>query len=503
MVAKVNTVAFSGIEIKEVEVQVHIAPGLPAVNIVGLPDKAVGESKERVRAAFQSIGFGFPQKKITINLAPADLFKEGSHYDLPIALGILAELQIIPENEIAQYFVVGELSLDGSINSVSGVLPAAIGANVHEKGLICPYENGSEATWSGNKDIIAPKTLLEIINHLKCEQVLPYPPKVVSNDNTLQYPDLKDVKGQKIAKRALEITAAGGHNLLMIGPPGSGKSMLAKRLPGLLPPLTTKEMLEVSIIASVAGLLKEQNIVRNRPFRDPHNSSSMPALVGGGKNAKPGEVTLSHLGVLFLDELPEFSRNVLEALRQPVETGTITIARVNSHITYPARFQLIAAMNPCRCGFFGDANNSCSKVPKCAQDYQSKISGPLLDRFDIRAEVPAVNVFDIEKEEECEDSNVVAQRVQNARIIQEERYKDEGVTLNAHADGKLLDKHTALSEDSLELLKKSVEKFSLSMRGYNRVLRIARTIADLAESPKIDKTHIAEALSYRTMKMQA
>jgi magnesium chelatase family protein len=503
MVAKVSTVAFSGIEIKEVEVQAHIAAGLPTVNIVGLPDKAVGESKERVRAAFQSIGFGFPQKKITINLAPADLFKEGSHYDLALALGILAELKIITENELAQYFVVGELSLDGSINAVSGVLPAAIGANAHGKGLICPAENGSEATWSGNKDIVAPKTLLELTNHLKCEQTLPYPAKTISNDNGIQYPDLKDVKGQKIAKRALEITAAGGHNMLMIGPPGSGKSMLAKRLPGLLPPLTTKEMLETSIIASIAGLLKEQNIIRNRPFRDPHNSSSMPALVGGGKNAKPGEVTLAHLGVLFLDELPEFPRNVLDALRQPIETGEITIARVNSHITYPARFQLIAAMNPCKCGFFGDNSNACSKIPKCAQDYQSKISGPLLDRFDIRIEVPSVNVFEVEDQEEPESSTTIAKRVYAARNIQMERYKDEGITLNSHADGELLDKHTLLSEDSLELLRKAVDKFSLSMRGYNRVLRIARTIADLGQSQQVDISHIAEALSYRTMKVRA
>ncbi len=345
MVAHINTVAFAGIDVLPIQVQVAISGGLPTFTIVGLPDKAVGESRERVRAALNAIGLALPAKRITVNLAPADVQKEGSHFDLPIALGLLVAMGVVPMEDMAHFTALGELGLDGSIAAVAGVLPAAIAANAQSHGLICPGTQGGEAAWAGGAEVLAPRSLLELINHFKGASVLP-PPKPAEPKADMTFLDLKDIKGQETAKRALEIAAAGGHNLLMVGPPGAGKSMLASRLPGLLPPLSAAEALEVSMIHSVAGQLAGGTIVRQRPFRDPHHSASTPALVGGGLRVRPGEISLAHRGVLFLDELPEFSRQALEALRQPLESGRVVVARANTHVNYPARFQLVAAMNP-------------------------------------------------------------------------------------------------------------------------------------------------------------
>ena len=501
MVAHVNTVAFSGIDVLPIEAQVAISGGLPTFTIVGLPDKAVGESRERVRAALNAIGLALPAKRITVNLAPADVQKEGSHFDLPIALGLLAAMGVIPMEEMGQYTALGELGLNGTIAPVAGVLPAAISANAASRGLICPGPQGGEAAWAGGLDVLAPQSLLELINHFKGVSVLAPPkPSEPKADNV--FLDLKDIKGQESAKRAVEIAAAGSHNLLMIGPPGSGKSMLAARMPGLLPPLSAAEALEVSMIHSVAGQLPGGNIIRQRPFRDPHHSASTPALVGGGLRVKPGEISLAHRGVLFLDELPEFSRQALESLRQPLETGRIVVARANSHVSYPARFQLIAAMNPCRCGYLDDPQAACGKAPKCAVDYQNRISGPLFDRIDLHVDVPALDPLDLSMPPPKEDSATVAARVKQARDIQTARYRDvaEGervIACNAEADGEILEKVAAPDADGRALLTQAAEKMRLSARGYHRILRVARTIADLDGSAGVKRTHIAEALSYR------
>jgi magnesium chelatase family protein len=499
MVAHVKTVAFEGVETTEVDVQVQIAPGLPAFTVVGLPDKAVAESRERVRAAIHAIGLSLPPKKIIVNLAPADLAKEGSHFDLPIALAVLVAMQVLAQDEVDRYLALGELSLDGALLPVSGILPAAIAANAKEMGIVCPVMCGPEALWAGDIDVLAAPSLLSLINHFKGVQVLS-PPEKELVEAKRNLPDMKDIRGQETARRALEIAAAGGHNLLMIGPPGAGKSLLASCLPGILPPLLPEEMLEVSMIASVAGLIEGGRLSRQRPYREPHHSTSLAAMVGGGRRAQPGEISLAHNGVLFLDELPEFPRGVLESLRQPVETGRITVARANSHVTYPANVQLVAAMNPCRCGYLDDASRACGKAPRCGLDYQSRISGPLLDRIDITLEVPALETLDMLNRAPGESSAVIGTRVSAARGRQKARFDALGVAFRTNADvtGELLDHFAPAREDARRLLEQATESFRLSMRGYTRVLRVARTIADLEGSETVEKHHVAEAVSFRS-----
>ena len=502
MVARVATVAFEGIEAKPVDVQAQIMPGKVLFNIVGLPDKAVAESRERVRAALVASGLALPAKRITVNLAPADMPKEGSHFDLPVALALMAAIGAIPPDALEGFTVLGELGLDGSISPVAGVLPAAIAANIRGHGLICPYASGPEAAWASREiDIIAPRSLIQLANHFKGTQVLSRPEPVIRSEG-VPLPDLADIKGQESARRVLEIAAAGGHNMLLSGPPGAGKSMLASRLPSILPPLGPKELLEVSMIQSVAGALAGGELTNRRPFRAPHHSASMAALVGGGIRARPGEVSLAHHGVLFLDELPEFQPQVLDSLRQPLESGEVIIARANHRISYPARFQLVAAMNPCRCGRATEPGFACKKAPNatCMAQYQSRISGPFLDRIDLVIEVPSVTASDLIAPGKSEASKGVALRVARAREIQTRRYEALGlpdVTCNAACPVSHLAEIAHLDDAGLALLRSAADAMRLTARGYHRVLKVSRTLADLDGSDNIRRIHLAEALSYR------
>ncbi|KAA6206307.1 MAG: ATP-binding protein [Candidatus Tokpelaia sp.] len=500
MVSHIGTVAFSGVEALPVDVQVMIAPGKMSMSIVGLPDKTVAESRERVQAALHAAALSMPVKKVTINLAPADLPKEGSHYDLPIAVGLMAAMGVLPPQIGEDYIILGELALDGSISQVNGVLPAAMTAIAMGKGLICPASCGSEAAWAGEElDILNPENLLALANHFKGVQILTRP-RPLAREVQAEPADLADIKGQETAKRALEVAAAGRHNILFVGPPGAGKSMLASRLPSILPPLAARELLDIAIINSIAGENTDGMISLKRPFRAPHHSASCAALIGGGLKARPGEISLAHNGVLFLDELPEFSPRVLDSLRQPLESGQCVIARANHHVTYPAAVQLVAAMNPCRCGMAGEDGRGCGRQPRCRADYQARISGPLLDRIDLRIDVPALTAAELLQPAQAESSTAVAARVLAARARQKQRFIALGthnIIANGDCPAALVEKMAVPDKGGAELLRNISEKRHFSARAYHRVLKVARTIADLDKAEIISRKHLAEALAYR------
>lgn len=496
MVALVKTFAFHGMEAVLVDVQVHLAPGQHAFTVVGLPDKSIAESRERVRAALHVAGLAMPFERITINLSPADLPKEGSHYDLAIALGLLVSMGVLEQDQLAGLVVMGELGLDGSCRGVPGCLPAVVAAHALGMGLVCPQANGGEAALAGmphtSPGLIAAPHLLALIDHLRGRQLLPEPcPLALAEDSSGA--DMADVRGQGEARLVLEVAAAGEHNVLMIGPPGAGKSMIASRLPSLLPPMTATEALEVNMIASLARNGVSQKLARRRPYRAPHHSASMAALVGGGRTVRPGEISLAHNGVLFLDELPEFPRNVLDSLRQPIETGHVHIARAAMHITYPARFQLIAAMNPCRCGYADDPVRACPRVPQCRRDYVSSISGPLIDRFDMVLHIPPVPLIDMISPEQGESSAQISRRVAQARVRQKQR---QGC-LNKDLSGDALMAQIRLQPKAKRLLDHVVAKNQLSARGFARLLRVARSLTDLADQDEIAASAVATALNWR------
>ena len=497
--------AVFGINAFIVEIETHLDNAVPGFSIVGLPDSAVKESRDRIPAAIKNSSIIFPSKKITINLAPADVKKEGSAFDLPIALGILSAMDIIPMEKFHRKIILGELSLEGVLRGIRGVLPIALEAikEGYEE-IILPSQNADEAALVGGIKVIPVVSLAETVEYLNCEKGIE--PRIVDlkrifEENQSKYNlDLCDVKGQEIVKRALEVAAAGGHNLLMLGPPGSGKTMLAKRIPSILPPLSLEEALETTKIHSVSGLMaNHEALVTIRPFRSPHHTISDAALVGGGmSNIRPGEISLAHHGVLFLDELPEFARNVLEVLRQPLEERHITISRTRMTIDYPANFMLICSMNPCPCGNYGNPLKECTCTPANIQRYLSKISGPLLDRIDLHVEVPAVKYQELSSRRKGESSEQIRQRVVAARMVQEKRFSGvKGVFKNADMNSKLIREFCHLDEPSQQLLKIAMDKMGFSARGYDRILKVSRTIADLADSAEIKPEHISEAVQYR------